>query len=176
MELLFHGIYLRPAMRIEIYVQARMGSTRLPGKVLMPVLGKPLLGYLIERLQAVKEADGIVVLTSTDSADDVIANYCEQNGISYFRGSEEDVLARYYEAANLLQPDAIVRVTGDCPLIDPEVIDQAAYFFRQHYPSYDYLSNSLEQTYPRGLDVEIFSYEGLEEVFQKKRQLIRLKK
>lgn len=153
-------------MRIEIYVQARMGSTRLPGKVMMPVLGKPLLGYLIERLKRVQGASAIAVLTTTNLLDDVIDTYCKDIGMLCYRGPEEDVLARYRQVAIERKPDAIVRITGDCPLIDPEEVDKAIKVFKDAYPLYDYVSNCIERTYPRGLDTEIFSLGALEHAFQ----------
>ena len=146
-------------MRVEIYVQARMGSTRLPGKVLKPVLGKPLLGYLIERLRQVKNAQAFVVLTTTQKADDEICAYCQAQGVAVFRGSEEDVLSRYYQAAVKRQPEAIVRITADCPLIDPDIVDQMIKTFQHLHDSGAYLSNG--QSFPRGLDVEIFSFQTL---------------
>lgn len=151
-------------MHVEIYVQARMGSTRLPGKVMLKVLDKPLLEYLVERLKQVKAADEVVILTSTDAADDVIANYCKDHNISFFRGSNANVLDRYYQAAQASKPEAIVRITADCPLIDPDVVDEVIKFFKDH--SYDYVSNGLERTYPRGLDTEIFSYKVLEQAWK----------
>lgn len=153
-------------MRIEIYVQARMQSTRLPGKVMMPVLNKPLLEFLIERLEQVKEADTFAILTSTKAADDVIASYCERRGVTCFRGSEEDVLTRYYQAAKERQPDAIARVTADCPLIDPEIIDKVLKEYQESFPAYDYVSNSLVRSFPRGLDIEVFSFNALKKAFE----------
>jgi len=157
-------------MRIEIYVQARMGSTRLSGKVMMPILGKPLLEFLIERLKQVKEADAIAILTTTQPADDVIVMYCQKVGILCYRGPEDDVLGRYYQVAAERKPDAVVRITADCPLIDPDVVDLAISTFRQCYPAVDYVSNCLEHTFPRGLDVEVFSYQALEEAYFKARK------
>lgn len=153
-------------MRIEAYIQARMGSTRLPGKVLAPVLDKPLLSFLVERLLQSQEINEIVVLTSHHSRDNPIVTFCEENHLLYFRGSEEDVLDRYYQAALQRRPEGIVRITADCPLIDPEIVDQAIRVFRENYPGIDYLSNSLESTFPRGLDVEVFSFQALEQAFQ----------
>ena len=153
-------------MRIEAFIQARMGSTRLPGKVLMKVLGKPLLEFLIERLKDSHAIDGIVVLTSDQIADDAIVSFCEEKKIVYFRGSEEDVLKRYYQAAVWRNVEGIVRITADCPLIDPEVVDQVVYTFRNSYPAWDYISNTLERTFPRGLDVEVFSFHALQEAFK----------
>lgn len=153
-------------MRIEAFIQARMGSTRLPGKVLKEVMGKPLLDFLIERLLQSKEIDDIVVVTSQLSQDDPIFSFCVERGIFCFRGSEEDVLDRYYQAALLRKVDAIVRITADCPLIDPEIVDQIVEFFRKNYRDVDYVSNTLEQTFPRGLDVEVFSFQALQRAAQ----------
>lgn len=152
-------------MRIEIFVQARMGSTRLPGKVLKPVLGKPLLFYLAERLDRVKCADAYVILTSTKSEDDPIAAFCENRGIAYYRGPENDVLARFHQAAAARCPDAIVRITGDCPFIDPEIVDEVISAYKNEYPQWDYVSNTLQRTFPRGLDTEIFSFATLDKTF-----------
>lgn len=156
---------IKESMNIHLYAQARMESTRLPGKTMAFVMGKPLLGYFIERLRQVKKADKIVILTTTQPADDVIEDFCQNNGIDCYRGSEQDVLARYYQAAQQFHPDAIVRVTADCPLIDPDLIDQVIQQYEEAYPSYDYLSNCLERTFPRGMDVEVFSFNALKKAF-----------
>lgn len=150
-------------MRIEAFIQARMGSTRLPGKVLKTVMGRPLLDYLIERLRQCREIDEIVILTSKLAADDVIEQYCDEKKVLCFRGSEEDVLERYHQAAMLRRPDGIVRITADCPLIDPEIVDQVVKTFKEGYPSIDYVANTLERTFPRGLDVEVFTSQALEQ-------------
>src|SRR5690349_1171001 len=102
-------------MKTEIYVQARMGSTRLPGKVMLPIVGKPALQLLIERLRRVSEVDAVVILTTINRVDDQIVSFCKEKGIDCLRGSEEDVLSRYYDAAEQRKPDAIVRITSDCP-------------------------------------------------------------
>lgn len=151
-------------MRIEAFVQARMGSTRLPGKVLKEVLGRPLLGYLIERLSQANEIDDIVILTTDNARDEPIVAFCENHGIAFYRGSEEDVLDRYLQAALERKPDAIVRITSDCPLIDPEVVDQVVKSYREGAANYDYVSNTLTATFPRGLDTEVFSYKALQKV------------
>lgn len=144
-----------------ILVQARMTSTRLPGKVLKEVLGKPLLSYLIERLKCVGQADALVIATTINPLDEAIVHLCEKENVPYFRGSEEDVLSRYCEAAKLHKAGTVVRVTSDCPLIDPEVIDEVIMFYRKQ--SVDYASNALTRTYPRGMDTEVFSFKALEE-------------
>lgn len=151
-------------MSVDIYVQARIGSTRLPGKVMKKIMDKPLLEYQLERLKQVKEADAIVILTSTDQLDDSIAEFCKNRNLLCLRGSNEDVLDRYYQAARERKSDVVVRVTGDCPLIDPQIVDEVIRFFKNH--SYDYVSNGIERTYPRGLDVEVFSFKALEEAWK----------
>ena len=152
-------------MKTVIIVQARMTSTRLPGKVLKKVLDKPLLEYQIERLRRVKLADEIVIATTVNDTDRPIIELCERLSIPYFRGSEEDVLARYYGAAKEHYADVVVRVTSDCPLIDPQVIDKVIHFYIENTDKHDYVSNSLKRTYPRGMDTEVFSLRALHEAF-----------
>lgn len=148
-----------------IVVQARMLSTRLAGKVMKRVLEKPLLHYLIERLRLVPCVEGICIATSHNPADDIIADFCNQEGVHAIRGSEEDVLSRYHAAAEAFGLEAIIRITSDCPLIDPEVIYKALCCFHQNYAAVDYLSNTLERTFPRGMCVEIFRTEALKKAF-----------
>lgn len=152
-------------MKTVIIVQARMTSTRLPGKVLKQVLGKPLLEYQIERLQRVKLADEIVIATTTNQTDAPIVDLCNSLSVAHFRGSEDDVLARYYGAATAHQADVVVRVTSDCPLIDPQVINQVIDYYLQNQSTYDYVSNSIKRTYPRGMDTEVFSFSVLQQAF-----------
>src|SRR3989344_3148687 len=141
-------------------IQARMSSTRLPGKVLKEINRKPLLQYEIERLRLAKKLDQIVVATSASKESDEIEKFCERIGVPCFRGSEEDVLNRYYECAKKYPGyDAIVRVTGDCPLIDPRVVDEVVNLFEEG--GYDYASNVLEETFPDGMDVEVFKRTAL---------------
>lgn len=154
------------ALKVVIIVQARMGSSRLPGKILKEVLGKPLLSYEIERLKNVKLADELLIATTTNSLDQTVVDLCFKEKVVVFRGSEEDVLLRYHEAAKVSHADVIVRLTADCPLIDPKIVDEAIHLFLTHHPNYDYLSNVQERTYPRGMDVEVFSRKSLEEAFR----------
>lgn len=142
-----------------------MTSTRLPGKVLKTVLGKPLLAYFIERLRRVSLADQIVIATTINATDDPIVDLCRQLSVGFTRGSEEDVLARYYDAAVVTKADIIVRVTSDCPLIEPSVVDEAISHFQRHSPDFDYVSNALTGCFPRGLDVEVFSFAALRDAF-----------
>ena len=152
-------------MKTAIIVQARMTSTRLPGKVMKQVLGKPLLEYQIERLQRVKLADKIVIATTTNQTDAPIVDLCNRLSVAYFRGSEEDVLERYYQAATAHKADVVVRVTSDCPLIDPQVINRVIDYYLQNQSNYDYVSNSIKRTYPRGMDTEVFSFSVLQQAF-----------
>lgn len=152
--------------KVAAIVQARMGATRLPGKPLLEVLGRPLLDYQIERMRRAKLLDEIVVATTTSPKDRSIVWLCEQLNLPYHCGSEEDVLSRYYEAAREHQADIVVRITGDCPLIDPGIIDEVVAFYLQHSHSLDYASNAMKRTYPRGLDVEIFSFQALERAYR----------
>ncbi len=151
-------------MRIIIIVQARMGSERLPGKVLKEVLGRPLLSYLLERLKFVSEATEIVVATTVLNGDDAIENLCQKEGVKVFRGSSEDVLERYYLAAKKSAADVVVRITGDCPCTDPKIIGEVITFYTKNIA--DYVSNTLERTFPIGMDVEVFSMKALERAYE----------
>ncbi len=161
-----HLIHSRSTMKIIIIVQARMTSTRLPGKVLLPVLQKPLLEYQIERLLRVRWADEVAIATTLNQTDQPIVDLCQQLQVPIFRGSEEDVLARYYETAVSCKADVVVRVTSDCPLIDPAVIDTVIRRYLDQNPYADYVSNTLERTFPRGMDTEVFSMRALTEAHQ----------
>ena len=152
-------------MKIVIIVQARMGSSRLPGKILKEVLGKPLLEYLLERLKRVKKANEICVATTTKPQEQPILDLCARLDVATFRGSEDDVLERYYLAAKKCKAGAVVRVTSDCPLIDPVEIDKLVHFYLDNLGQYDYVAHSLTRTYPRGMDAEIFSFDALEKAY-----------
>lgn len=145
-----------------VVVQARMGASRLPGKPLFQVLGRPLLSYLIERLKMCRNIDRIAIATSTLPQDDPIAEAAKKEGIAVIRGDESDVLSRYLLACTELDASSIIRITADCPLIDPDVVDHAASLFMDS--NADYVSNTQKRTYPRGLDVEVFSREVLEKM------------
>lgn len=144
-------------MKTGIITQARMTSTRLPGKVLKTVLGKPLLQHQLERLRRAS-ADEVVVATTTNVDDEPVVALCRKLSVPFFRGSEGDVLSRYDGAAKAFGLELVVRVTSDCPLIDPSVIDQVIAF---RSDKYDYASNTLTRSYPRGMDTEVFSTEML---------------
>lgn len=155
-------------MKILCIIQARMSSTRLPGKVLKEVGGVPLLQYEINRVRGTEKIDHIVVATSIAAESDAIVKLCVKIGVEYFRGSEDNVLNRYYECTKkYLDYDTIIRITGDCPLIDPKVINEVIDLYETGH--YDYASNVLEETFPDGMDVEVFSRQALEESAQEAR-------
>jgi spore coat polysaccharide biosynthesis protein SpsF len=143
-------------MKTVIIVQARMGSTRLPGKVLWPFTSRPMICSVVERLKACKEADEICLATPDTLHNLVATAWAETLQVRAFRGSEHDVLSRYLEAATASDADIVVRVTGDCPLIDPRITDDVIRLFKTEGDSVDYAANILRRTFPRGLDVEVF--------------------
>jgi spore coat polysaccharide biosynthesis protein SpsF len=163
-------------------IQARMGSSRLPGKVLLDIAGQPMLSRVFERARRARTLDGVAVATSSDPSDDAVNSLCADRGYPCYRGSLHDVLDRYYQAARLFEADVIVRLTADCPLIDPGVIDKTVNAFleipnivsdRMDSPSpfpYDFAANRLpppwHRTYPIGLDVEVCSFQALEHAWK----------
>lgn len=147
--------------RILGILQARMSSSRLPGKVLLPILGEPMLVRHLERLSRCRRLDHLVVATTTDISDDALAAVCEGRSVACFRGSLSDVLDRFVRAARPYRPDVVVRLTGDCPLADPVLIDEVIDFFETG--GYDYASNCVPATFPDGLDVEVMRFTALEE-------------
>ncbi|SMC40289.1 cytidylyltransferase domain-containing protein [Sporomusa malonica] len=156
-------------MKTVAIIQARMGSTRLPGKILIDLMGKTVLQHVIERVQQAKSIDEIVIATTTLDQDDAVVEEAIKCGVKYFRGSEADVLARYYFAAKANSADVVVRITSDCPLIDPLVTDNIVNFFKNEN-IYDIVTNASSdlgtRTYPRGLDTEVFSFDVLEKAYK----------
>lgn len=136
-------------------LQARMSSTRLPNKVTKPIMGQPMILRQIERIRRSKKIDRLILATSTNKSDDVLADLCVQNNIECFRGSLDDVLDRFYQGARQTDPDHVVRLTGDCPLTDPALIDDIIGFHIDG--GFDYTSNALEPSFPDGLDVEVMT-------------------
>jgi len=147
-------------MKTVAIIQARMGSTRLPNKVMKPIAGVPMIGLLLARLSRAEEVDQIVVATSEDPCNQTLAEYVDSLGYYCFQGSEDNVLARYVAAAGAVDADVIVRITGDCPLVDPELVDTAIRDFCA--AGVDYLSNVEPPSYPDGLDIEVFTRAALE--------------
>lgn len=151
-------------MNAVAIIQARMGSTRLPRKILKKVKDKVVLDYVIERLKCCKEVNNIVLATTTSEKDNILRDYAVNRRINLFRGDEEDVLSRYYNAAEKYKADLVIRITSDCPLIDPKIVDEV---IRKHIESdADYTANTIKRTYPRGLDVEVFNFDVLIEAYK----------
>ena len=140
-------------------LQARMTSTRLPGKVLEPVLGMPMIGRQLERLAHADSLDRLVVATSTDASDDGLVDYLGSTGVLVVRGSLGDVLGRFVVAMDTFAPDVVVRLTADCPLTSPAILDRVVAEF--HSEGLDYVSNTMVPSYPDGLDVEVVSADAL---------------
>jgi spore coat polysaccharide biosynthesis protein SpsF len=152
-------------MNTVAIIQARMTSTRLPGKVLMDICGKSSLQRMLERVRNAKQLDQVVVATTINASDDPIVELCDKLGCKVFRGDEFDVLGRVLRAAEVENSKVVVRLTADCPMIDPNVIDEIVSAFS--IKKYDYLSNTIERTYPDGLDVEVMSINTLREAHRK---------
>jgi spore coat polysaccharide biosynthesis protein SpsF len=144
-------------------LQARMSSSRLPGKILKPLAGQPMILRQIERVRRARSIDRLIIATSNDASDDDLAALCEDYDIECFRGDLNDVLKRFHDAAQTVRPDHVMRLTGDCPLADPEVIDRLSAFY--HAGNYDYATNAVEPTWPDGLDAELFRHECLEKTY-----------
>jgi spore coat polysaccharide biosynthesis protein SpsF len=160
-------------MKVVAIIQARMGSTRLPGKILMPISGKPLLWHIVQRLASVSKIDKVIIATSDSSFDDPVIAMAADNGISIYRGSEMDVLERFHDAAELYKADHVIRVTGDCPLVDPQIIEKLiGLYFGSDYDLCGVACGAgmVYQTevkrFPDGLDAEIFSMKTLSEAHQ----------
>ena len=149
-----------------VIIQARLGSTRLPGKTVMPLAGEPLLKRMIERVTAAKTPFEIVVATTTLSEDDELVNLCDNIGVRCFRGHPTDLLDRHYQAALQLQADVVAKIPSDCPLIDPEIIDRVFVFYNKHNSEFDFVSNLHPPSYPDGNDVEIMSFSVLEQAWR----------
>lgn len=150
---------MKESINIITIIQVRMGSTRLPGKVLMDIGGRTMLARVVHRARRAKLLNKIIVATTLNSRDNPIVMECKRLDVSFSRGSEEDVLDRYYQAAQKFRADAIVRITSDCPLIDSDVIDKVVQAFLNQKP--DYASNTIHRTYPRGLDIEVMTMDSL---------------
>ena len=149
------------SLKIVCIIQARLGSTRLPNKVLKKIMERPMLSYMLERVAHVDAIEKIIVATTTAKHDDAIADFCKKSGAECFRGSENDVLDRYFQAASVYRADVIVRLTADCPLIDPYVVDRIIHAFMEKYPDIDFAGNVRPATFPDGLDTEVFTMAAL---------------
>lgn len=148
-------------MKTVATIEARMSGTRLPGKVLLPALGQPMLQHLVTRLRAVPSIDAIVLATTGNAGDDRLEAFAQQAGIGCFRGSEDDVMARVIGAAQSAGAEVIVEITGDCPIIDPQIVEQGIRMFRANAAAY--VGNAHVRSYPDGMDVQVFRLATLEQ-------------
>lgn len=156
--------------KVVAIIQARMAASRLPGKVLKTLGHQPVLAWMLARTRRAQLVDEVVVATTTDPSDDPVAEYCQQHGVAFTRGSMQDVLDRYYQAAKAFHADVIVRLTADCPFIDPNLLDDNLRTFLQAEPKLDFAANRLpppyRRTIPIGLDAEYCWFEGLETIWR----------
>lgn len=159
-------MFIKDDTVIYAIIQARMGSTRLPGKVMMDLCGSPVIEHVVNRLKKSNLIDKIIIATSHDSNNQLIIDFCKERGIDYFVGNEDDVLDRYYQAAinfQIKDDDLIIRITSDCPLIDSFVVDKV---IEEHVSNNnDYTTNVLDCTYPDGLDCEVFNFSTLKDAW-----------
>lgn len=158
-------------MKVLCIVQARMGSERLPGKVIKPILNKPMILYTLDRLSRSKYIDEIVLATSLENKEQTLVDIVENSNYKVFRGDENNVLKRYKDASDEFHGDIIIRITGDCPLIDPIILDNVISYFKMY--SYDYVRLDVPDTFIRGFDVEVFSKEALDRAYNYYKELIK---
>jgi len=156
--------------KVIAVIQARTGSSRLPGKVLSEISEKPMLWHVVDRLKHANTLDSIIIATTDKQKDDCLADFCGRHGILVSRGSEEDVLDRYYKAAKEYRAEVVVRITGDCPLVDPEIVDNVVSSYLKNSNNLAGASNTIERTYPRGLDAEAVSFLALQETWKNARE------
>jgi spore coat polysaccharide biosynthesis protein SpsF len=157
-------------MRVVVVVQARMASTRLPGKVLMPLAGRPLLYRMLERVLAASTPSAVVVAATVDSHDDAIELVARQAGVACVRGHPTDLLDRHYQAGVTCRADVVIKIPSDCPLVDPTVIDRVIRYYRTHAERADFVSNLHPATYPDGNDVEVVPLDVLETAWREATQ------
>ncbi len=156
-------------MKYTVFLQARMGSTRTPGKVLLKIQGQSIISLITERLKRLPELERIVLVTSRNPENLALVDEAKRLGIDYFTGSEENMLDRFYEACQKFQPECLIRVTGDCPVVDPKVIAQGVAVMEKG--AADIVGNTWERTYPDGFDFEIFTPELLKRAWQRERNV-----
>ena len=158
------GLSGKSMSMVDAIFQARMGSTRLPGKVIALIIGKPLISHIVERVRASKYVKRIILATTKSKDDDELADFAQRMGIMCFRGDDNDVLARFYGAATEFDSKFILRVCCDNPLTDPRIIDELAQKCLEE--NADYVSTSIERTFPLGMDLEVFTFGALRDAFQ----------
>jgi len=148
--------------KVVAIIQARIGSTRLPGKALKKIQGRSLIEWIQYRLSFCATIDDIILCTADNAENDLLAEHAKEIGLKCFRGSETDLIKRLYGVLKEYDADGLVRITGDCPLVDPKIVDNLVNVFRENYPSVDYVCNILPPTYPDGIDVEVMSTKTFE--------------
>ena len=148
-------------LRVIASVQARLGSTRLPGKVLKKIAGKTMIERIFERLKTCKELDAVVLAIPDNKENAPLAEQAKKAGIPYFRGSEKDLIERHYKTAKHFGADALVRITADCPLAEPDIVNALVGIFRRHPDKFDFLTNNQVNSFPHGLEIEIFPIKTL---------------
>ena len=146
--------------QVWVVIPARLESTRLPRKIFLDLCGDPIIRHVTDRLKKSKKIEKIIIATTFEEEDVEICQWCNEESLEYFRGETENVLSRYYHCANTYKATNIVRVTSDCPLIDPKIIDKTIGLFTKE--NLDYASNNLKKTFPHGMDVEVFTFKALE--------------
>ena len=151
--------------KFTVMIQARTSSKRFPRKVLAMIEKKPMIWHVIQRVKQIPMVEQIVLITSDKKEDKILQKIAKETGINFFTGSLSDVLGRHYKCAVKFEADPIIRITGDCPLIDPKIVEEMSRFYMDH--DYDYVSNILNRTFPDGLDAEIFSFKVLKLMFEK---------
>jgi spore coat polysaccharide biosynthesis protein SpsF len=154
------------SLNIVTVIQSRMASTRLPGKVMMPLACKPLLYRMHERVAASKLSGEIIIAATEEETDVPIIQLCEENNLNYYRGHSTDLLERHYKAAKKFNADVVVKIPSDCPLIDPNIIDKVIKYFIENFPKYDFVSNLHPATYPDGNDIEVMTMKSFEDARQ----------
>jgi len=160
--------------KIVIVVQARMSSSRLPGKVMLPILGKSLLYRMIERLKMISHKAEIVIATSREKGDDIIASEATKMDVACYRGSLDNLVDRHYRAAKMLNADIVLKIPSDCPLIDPRIVDDVLSYYFARPEAYDYVSNLHPATFPDGNDVEIMTMACLERTWKEAERPLEL--
>ena len=156
--------------KISIIVEARMNSTRLPGKVLKNIIGKTVIELLLNRLKSIKKIDKIIIATTKNSKDDLIEEFANKKKFHIYRGDENNVMQRVMKAAEYYNTDIIVSITGDCPLIDPEIVDQAINLYKNNKAKY--VSNCHIRSYPDGMDVQVYSLNTLKKSYTMTKSLL----
>ncbi len=151
-------------MSTKAIIQARMGSTRLPGKIMMKLNGISILESLLKQISNCTKLDGVILATTVNKEDDAIETFANDNSIDFFRGNSSDVLDRFYQCSKKFSVDNIVRITSDCPLLDPQLVDKVISLFLTK--KYDYTNNFVERTFPFGTEVEVFSFDSLEKAWK----------